>query len=357
MRENVDKARHLARSLGIPVVCSWGAIDLLPADDPLMCGGFGTHGTRPANFAVQNADLLIVLGCRLDTKATGTPEHFARGAKIVMVDLDWNEIAKFDKLGRKIDVPIQADCGAFLDALDKAMPWKHSQWIHWQAQQVRWRQRYASKDDPAWTGVKPYAFMRELAQYTTPDDIIVSDTGCTLGWAMQGFPFKGERFVHAFNITPMGYGLGAAVGAAFATGRRVIALCGDGSIMMSLSELATIKRWTLPVKIIVFSNEGHAMCRQTQRQWFGGTYPATSFKGGLYFLDFKRVATAFGFQSVRGWRMLFNDDLPGLSVIDIDPMAQLIPQARYGAPIEDADPRLPREELRQQMMIPLLEMT
>jgi acetolactate synthase-1/2/3 large subunit len=364
VRDAAEPARALAASLGVPVACSWGAIDLMPAADELMCGGFGTHGTRPANFAVQNADLIISLGCRLDTKATGTPSHFARGARIAMVDMDAAELGKFRELGRRIDFPVQADCLEFVKALaQESAP--QADWQDWRRQIAEWKRRYPSTDHPDWTGVRPYAFMRELAEYTTADDVIVSDTGCTLGWAMQGFPFKGERFVHAFNMTPMGYALPAAVGAAFATGKRVICLCGDGSIMMSLSELATIRRWNLPVKIFVFNNKGHAMCRQTQRQWLGSKYPATSLDGGLGFPDFENVADAFGIW-VGTWVFMWPfipgplwGDVPALmpkfTVLKIDPEAQLIPQARYGAPIEDGDPALSREELRSQMIVPLLE--
>lgn len=120
VRAYAAQALALARSLGIPVVCTWGAIDLIHHDDPLFGGGFGTHGTRAANFAVQNSDLVISIGCRLDTKATGQPAHFARGARIAMVDIDHAEIDKMAKVGRPIDFPICADAGAFIAALREA---------------------------------------------------------------------------------------------------------------------------------------------------------------------------------------------------------------------------------------------
>jgi acetolactate synthase-1/2/3 large subunit len=272
MRPHAELALNLARSLGIPVACTWGAIDLINHNDPLMAGGFGTHGTRAANFTVQNSDLLIVLGSRLDTKATGDPKHFARGARVVMVDIDHAEIDKFDKLGLEIDVGICADVGQFmielpigLLELPRSIP------THWMTQVRSWRNTY---DTPTitWSGINPYELMKEIARYTTKDDIICSDTGTALGYLMQSFPFKGERFLHAFNMTPMGYGLPAAIGAALATQQRVLLVTGDGSVMMSLPELATIARWNLNIKIILLSNQGHAMCRQTQRQWLGGKY-------------------------------------------------------------------------------------
>src|SRR3990172_667454 len=354
MRSYAEQARELARSLGIPVACTWAAIDLMHHDDQLMAGGFGTHGTRAANFAVQNSDLVLSLGSRLDTKATGFPAHFARSAQICMVDIDVEEIAKFTKLGRKIDFPIfGGDVGKFIAVLDMATNEIHlpyELWFHWTKLIASWRRIYA---DPqiTWPGINPYELMREIAQYTTKDDILCSDTGFALGWTMQAFPFKGERFLHAFNMTPMGYGLPASVGAAFATGRRVILITGDGSLMMSLSELSTVARWQLPIKIVLLNNKGHGMCRQTQRQWLGGSYPATSLEGGLGFPNFLATAKAFGLGDWATLEHLFKDDKPGMCMIPIHPDAQLIPQAKYGQPIEDADPQLPREEFMKQMIV------
>jgi len=130
MRPYAAQALNLARSLGVPVACTWGSIDLINYNDPLMAGSFGTHGTRAANFAVQNSDLVISIGSRLDTKATGSPGDFARGATIVMVDIDGDEIKKFEKLGRGIEVGICADAGEFIEALQAQveLPAKYWEW-------------------------------------------------------------------------------------------------------------------------------------------------------------------------------------------------------------------------------------
>lgn len=282
-----------------------------------------------------------------------------------MVDVDVAEISKFEKLGRKIDFGFECDAGDFINALSSWAAEYHSlntgnedEWDYpgkWVERIWKWKKDYASKDDPAWEGIKPYALMQEIAKYTTHEDIIVSDTGTALGYLMQGFPFKGERFIHAFNLTPMGYGLPASVGAAFATGRRVVLVTGDGSIMMSLAELATVERWDLPIKIILLNNKGHAMCRQTQRQWLGGKYPSTSLEGGLGFPDFNKAAMSFGLQTEYTLETLFWSDRAAFMEVMIDPEAQLIPQARYGYPIEDSEPSLSRDTLRGEMLIPILE--
>lgn len=345
------QARALARSLGIPVACTWGAIDLLNHDDPLMCGGFGTHGTRPANFAVQNADLIVSIGSRLDTKATGSPAHFARSARIAMCDIDMAEIKKFAKLGRAIDFPICADAGEFIDALRAPILIENR--AEWFGMIRGWKIRYDTPEVP-WSGLNPYQLMRDIAQYTTPENIICTDTGFALGWTMQGFPFKGERFIHAFNMTPMGYGLPAAVGAALASGRRVVLITGDGSFLMSVNELATVARWNLPIKIILLNNGGHGMCRQTERQWFHGKNAATSIESGLGFPNWWRCAQSFGIPISETFEELFGDELPSFLEVTVPEDAHLIPQARYGQPIEDADPQLPWEELCEQMIIPPL---
>jgi acetolactate synthase-1/2/3 large subunit len=318
-----------------------------------MAGGFGTHGTRAANFAVQNSDLIISIGCRLDTKATGSPQHFARCARVAMVDIDPAEIQKFDKLGRQIDIGICQDAGEFLKHLSEQTfgNYWHDTWIK---RIQEWKLRYA-RPKVDWPGINPYLLMRDIKEYTTKEDIICTDTGFALGWTMQAFPFKGERFIHAFNMTPMGYGLPAAIGAAFATGRRVVLITGDGSIMMSLPELATIKRWNLPIKIILLNNGGHGMCRQTQRQWLGGRYHATSIQGGLGFPNWDDCFKSFGIVECFDLVDLFREQRPSFFEVPIDPDAQLVPQAKYGQPIEDADPQLPWEELCEQMIIPPLE--
>jgi acetolactate synthase-1/2/3 large subunit len=358
IRPYADQARALARALGIPVACTWGAIDLMNHDDPLMCGGFGTHGTRPANFAVQNADLVISIGSRLDTKATGQPSHFARAARLAMVDIDRAEIAKFTKLGREIDFRICGDAGEFIEALQEIHLRQH--YGDWLSSIDSWKRTYASPE-VSWSGINPYELMKEIGSYTTKDDILCTDTGFALGWTMQAFPFKGERFLHAFNMTPMGYGLPAAIGAGFANIQKtagtnqIVLITGDGSLMMALSELATVSRWKLPIKIILLDNKGHGMCRQTQRQWLGGEYPATSVQGGLGFPRWGFIPAAFDIQWCDSLKRLFSIQGPGFHTILIPQEAHLIPQARYGQPIEDAEPLLPWAELCEQMIIPTLE--
>ena len=281
-------------NLRIPVVVTWGARAAFP-DAP----SFGTHGEKAGNLAVQNADYILAVGTRLDTKATGSPaSSFAPKAKLVMVDIDPSELDKMAKIGRPLYRSVCADAGEFLTMLSKETGWDGDdaedlmRLLPWIKQIQAWRAEHPVGYRGG-EGINPYSLVEKLSDLMSPDDVLVSDTGCGLAWLMQAFKFKGQRFVHAFNQTPMGYGLPAAIGAAFATGRRVVLVTGDGGLSLCSAELATVARHRLNIKILLLNNRGHAMCRQTQRQWLGGEYPATSYEGGLATPDFRSVARAF----------------------------------------------------------------
>lgn len=354
----VRHARHeadlLARALDIPVVVTWGARDLFPN----AIGGFGTHGVRAANFAIQNADYVLCVGTRLDTKATGSPaESFASRAKLVMVDIDPAEVFKMWKIGRPLHRGIVADAGDFLRQMVKIS--QKLDITYWRNTVAGWQKRYPiilpeyEKED-----INPYALVQELSKHLEPEDVIVSDTGCVLGWMMQAYKFKGERFIHALNQTPMGYGLPAAVGAAFATGRRVVLVTGDGGLAVNITELATVARHSLPIKVVLLNNRGHAMCRQTQRQWLGGEYPSTSFDGGLACPNYAAVANAYGIESHetqwgdaagRMMQQAMMGNGPSFLELNISPLSGIAPQAKFGHKLEDQEPLLPREELEEIM--------
>lgn len=347
-----QEARDLAELLQIPVCLTWGAADLLP-EGPLRIGTFGTHGTRAANFAVQNADFLLVIGSRLDTKATGTPaKWFAREAHIVMVDIDRAELEKMEKVGVKV-VGVCQDAGAYIrDFLN--LPGGVS-WPEWVAKCQDWKARYPAvlPEYEQESGVNPYVLIRELSRLCEPGDVIVTDTGCALAWTCQAFEFKeDQRLLHPFNQTPMGYGLPGAIGAHYATGKRVICITGDGSIMMSIGELATIAGHQLPIKIVLLNNRGHAMCRQTQREWMGATYPSTSIEGGLTFPDFYDVAKAFGFTYCAAISHLLAVNEPAFHEAVISPDADVVPKSKFGAPNEDQYPNLPRDVFAKEMIVP-----
>ena len=361
-----DEARELAKVLGVPAALTWAALDIFPHTDPLVIGGFGTHGVRHANFAVQNADLVLSVGSRLDSKATGSPPStFAREAKIIMVDVDPAETGKFSRLQRKIDMPINLDARTFLRAMIRlAKQQQNSGCRQWVERIAQWKTQYpvclpefAKEKD-----VNPYWLVKQLAGKLREDEVIFSDTGCALAWMMQGFEFKqGQRFFHAFNNTPMGYGLPGAIGGSFARpGQRIVLVTGDGSLQMTIYELATVIRHKLPIKILLFNNNGHAMVRQTQDMWLGGNHYATSVEGGLAIPDFVAVARAYGFPTET---LSLNQDIDAMlsKVLDCDgpaflniethPDHRVAPQVKFGRPNEDAEPLLNRREFISNMIV------
>jgi acetolactate synthase-1/2/3 large subunit len=361
-----NEAREFAHLVNVPVAMTWAALDLFPYSDPLAVGGFGTHGVRFANFAVQNADLVISIGSRLDTKATGSPATtFAREARLIMLDIDPAEIEKFKHLNVKIHLGISADAGTFLkEILQHARGRRFPDFTPWITRILDWKSRYPACL-PAYSeesAVNPYLLVKQLSALLQEDDIIVCDTGCALAWMMQGFEFKrGQRFFHAFNNTPMGYALPGAIGASFARpGRRIVCITGDGSLQMNIQELITVVHHDLPIKLLLINNHGHSMVQQTQEMWLKGHYHATSVEGGLAFPDFIAVAKAYGFpvdtlalnadiplklkQSMEG-------DGPFFLNIEIDSKHRVLPQVKFGRPNEDADPLLDRTEFLANMIV------
>jgi len=359
------EARELAGLLQIPVCLTWGAADLLPESNPLRIGTFGTHGTRAANFAVQNADYLLCIGTRLDTKATGTPaKWFAREAHIVMVDIDQAEIDKMEKIGVQVE-GVCMDAKKFIIGLcasiraQAPLPewWPYSNCADWLARCQDWKRRYpvVLPEYEQEEGVNPYVLIRELSRLAEPGDIIVSDTGCAIAWVCQAWEFKeGQRLLHPFNQTPMGYGLPAAIGAHYATGKRVICITGDGSIMMSIGELATIAGRNLPIKIVLLNNFGHAMCRQSEREWFGGKYCATSPESGLTFPDFNQCAYGFGIDYTGVLEGMFSGEGPALCEVFLNADHDVVPKGKAGDANENQYPYLPREVLEREMIVPMV---
>lgn len=364
---NAEKeALELVERLGIPVCLTWGAADLLPENSPYRIGTFGTHGNRAANFAVQNADFLLCIGTRLDTKATGTPaKWFAREAKIVMVDIDLAEIEKMGNIG----VPVGGYCMDAKEFIKTRMEGQEAkpEWKAWLDKCRDWKKRYPAvlKEYTREETINPYVFIRDLSRLCKEDDIIVSDTGCTLGWCMQAWEFKeGQRFLHPMNQTPMGYGLPGAIGAHYASGKRIILVSGDGSFMFCIGELAEVAKNKLPIKIFIIENGGHGMCRATQREWMDGVYHSTSCQTGLCYPDLAAVTSAYEIESynlivkeqVRSTiQLTLHGHDPLVTVISIDNDHDLKPKVKYGHPNEDAYPYLGDEVLKKEMLIPLVE--
>ncbi len=351
---------------GIPVAPTWAMRYLFPDSHPQLIGAFGTHGTRYGNFAVQNSDLVISIGARLDTRQAGSPHStFARGAKKIVVDIDACELKKFERLSLKIDLGIQADAKDFLRQLNKRISGIKLPGISlWQDKIVAWKNTFpiCRKEYFKEKGVNPYVFVKILSEQALPKDVIFADTGCSLAWLLQSFAFKkGQKLFSAFNNTPMGYALPASIGASFAINKKpVICITGDGGLQMNIQELATVVRHDLPIKIFLFNNYGYSMIRQTQDQWFHSRYEASTVESGLAFPNFIKVATSYGLKTVdiskakdmhKGIQEALGARGPVLCNVEINPKHRVIPQVIFGRPIEDSEPFLDRQEFLQNMIV------
>jgi len=298
-----DKFREFI-SMGprIPILCSWNGADLISSEHQLYVGRPGLIGDRAGNFAIQDADLVIALGTRLSIPQVGHNwKDFARNAKLVMVDIDK---AETEKITLKVDLPIVADVGDFLEEfmLQYRSMTLFVGWNDWLTKCRSWRDEYPVID-PAYAevkdGVHSYFFLQELAKNLDDDAIVVTDVGTSFVATMQALPMSGhQRMFHSPGIAPMGYGLPAAIGACFAApGRQVICLTGDGGTMFNLQELQTIKHHNLPIIIVLYENNGYKTMQVTQGNHFGRE-AVSSPESDVSWPDFVRVARAFGIPTI-----------------------------------------------------------
>lgn len=366
------EALEFVTLLGIPVAPTWAAADIMPSDDELNVGTFGTHGTRHGNLSVQNSDFIISLGSRLDTKSTGTPiSTFARNAYKVVVDLDSSEINKFGRFGLNIEMPIQADVKDFLNqALSKIDNINIQRFENWLTQIKTWKRNYPICPKDYWKEekVNPYCLIEELSAVSDKNDLFFIDTGCSIAWMMQGFAVKqGQRLYHDFNNTAMGWAIAASIGASFAhPNRSIICITGDGSLQINIQELATIIKHNLPIKILLLNNRGHSMIQQTQDQWLGSKYLASSEEGGLACPNFMQIAEAYGFKA---FSIDTNDEIksilpeflrikgPLFCDVEISSEHRVSPQVKFGRPNEDPEPLLERQEFFRNMIVPPLSVS
>ena len=357
-----------AESFNIPIALTWGAADLIPFDHDLYVGTFGTHGNRHANFAVQNADLIISLGSRLDTKSTGSPVNtFAREAKKIMIDIDINELNKFQYFDLKFDQLIHCDLKDFFNNISKLEPSKDtSNNLEWLKQINKWKHQFISFDNTkgiATTQVNPYNFVDSISNNLKGNEQIFIDTGCSIAWFMQSLRVKDKvRVFHDFNNTAMGWALPAAIGGYYANLKHqspIIAIIGDGSFMMTSYELATVMHHNIPIKIFIMNNQGYSMIQQTQDQWLDSNYHASSEEGGLSFPNYKKLASTYNIKyfelnSGKDFSLIdeiMNEGNPLICNVCIDKDFRVTPQVKFGKPNEDMGPLLPRDMFKENMII------
>ena len=368
----MDQFEQLIRKLRLPVTTAW-THDLIATDDELFCGRPGTIGERAGNFTVQNSDVLLVLGSRLNIRQVSYNwPSFAREAFKIQVDVD---AAELHKPLVKIEFPVHADLRNFFPALlsELERSWtaqpEHDRWLKWCRERVAKYPAVLPKHRLATEPINTYDFVERLFQKLGPEDAVVlgNAAACIVPYQAANLK-KGQRLISNSGSASMGYDLPAAVGAAVAKkGKRVICLAGDGSVQLNIQELQTMVHYHLPLKLLVLNNGGYLSIRQSQSNFFGrlvGEGPTS----GVSFPDYRKVGTAYGIPSVRIgnveelpalWEAL---DAPGPSLCEImlDPAQEFEPRLKsrqlpngtiVTPALEDMFPFLSPEELQSNLFI------
>lgn len=292
----VELFREVVEHLGIPVVVSLMGIDVLGAEHPLRVGFLGSYGNRWSNLAIGRADLLLVLGSRLDVRQTGADtESFVRGKRIIHVDCEAGEIN--NRVAGSL--PVVADLNAFLAAVLDRPPLKLD-WSLWFEEIAQLRTAWPDTAELRQVeGVNPNVFMHRLAEASLAAAAFVVDVGQHQMWAAQSLSLHAaQRFLTSGGMGSMGFALPAAIGASMAAaGRPIVVVAGDGGFQNNIQELQTVVRNRLPIKIVILNNQSHGMVRQFQESYFEGRYQSTV--KGYSAPDFCEVARAYGISARR----------------------------------------------------------
>lgn len=365
----------MINKLKIPVLAAWNAIDVIPSDHPLFFGRPSTLGQRGANFIFQNSDLLLSIGCRLNVRQIGYNfSSVARNALKISVDIDPFEL---QKPTLPIDFPVHCDAKLFLEVInhklrETTIPEK-TDWLTWCSERVRRYPIVLGEYSNSKNGVNPYVFSETLSKCLEENDVIVSANGSACVIPIQTFVIKkNQRHLVNSGCAAMGYGLPAAVGACFANrGQRVICLEGDGSIQLNIQELQTVVHHQLPLKIFIFNNGGYLSIKTTQMGFFNGHFVGEGPHSGVSFPDMVKIAHAYGIQAMRIHNhdemldiinAVLEDSGPVLCDVCITPeqlftprtASQRLPDGRMvSKPLEDLYPFLSRQELEDNMIIPV----
>lgn len=357
----------------IPYVASRLGIDLLRSDHPLFIGRLGTKGDRAGNFAVQNADLILVLGSRLSVSSTGHQyETFGREAKVIVLDVDASEHKK-DTVA--IDHFIHGSVKEFLCGFPKSTFRSPDVWVekgrHWKKIWPVCLAEY--KEDGQ--GINLYWFTDRLAKFAPDRSVVISDAGSAFYVVSQGFMFKGnQRYVTSGAQAEMGFSLPAAIGTAAAFPEwTTLAVTGDGSLQMNIQEIQTLVHYQLPIKLFVWNNNGYLSIRATQRKFFDGRFVGTDDGSGVSFPDLEKISMAYGIQYMRAEN---NNELDrviqesiafdGPVIVEVMCIAdqEIVPAASslrkedgtmVSKPLEDMYPFLCREEFKREMIVKPLD--
>ncbi|MFA5032618.1 MAG: thiamine pyrophosphate-binding protein [bacterium] len=388
LANGIEEFRKLINILQIPVLTTWRALDILPEDNDLYIGRPGSIGQRGANFAQQNADLIICIGARLDVgQIAFSYNNFARGAKKVIVDIDKNEI---NKVTTKIDIAFNIDAGIFLNALIKQSNKIKIDTSKWLKRCQNWKKKYpvvlseymehpstsggASKKEKGY--VNTYALVETLSKLLTNNDVIIpGSSGSCSEITLQAFKVKkGQRVFNSPGLGAMGFGLPASIGACIASGKkRTICLIGDGGLQHNIQELELLKRYQLPIKLFVLNNNAYASIRTTQNRYFNGNLVACDPSSGLTLPDTIKISNAYGLKTFKinnqdkmeeKINTMLNYDGPVICEVIVNPDFLTQPKISseiksngkiVSKPMEDLWPFLNRKEFKANMIVKPIE--
>jgi acetolactate synthase I/II/III large subunit len=365
-----DLFRKIAEQLRIPCTFTWNAADTLPWEHDLYVGRPGVVAARAPNFAIQNCDCLISIGCRLDNIITAyNPKGFAREAQKIVVDVDANELSRHTL---DITVAVCADAKAFLQSWSECLPEVDSI-EDWRHRCSDWKRRYLPLDGRKFAHTSPighFQFVDRLSDVIPADRLVITgSSGLAVEVLYTAFRNKpGQRVFLTSGLGSMGYGLPAAMGACLGANRKpTVCVESDGSLMLNLQELATLKALNLPLTLVIMNNNGYASIRNTQRNYFQGRYVGSGQSSGLWMPDFMKLAASMDIPCERVTDItqlkssLFGDQLRVVEVILeedelLTPKVSALPQADgsiISMPLEDMSPLLSRAVMRKEMLIPL----
>ena len=372
----VKEMLQLVNLLKIPVLTGFAGFDLISTENKNFAGHPGTIGQRHANFVLQNSDLLLVLGSRLNIRMVGYNfASFARKAYKIMVDIDKREI---DKHTLKIDLKVNYDVKDFIDILNRQLKIKKINLgiRNWFKIIAEWKKKFPTVLPEYWQQkdfVNPYCFIDTLSKYLKKGDVVslTNATASICTYQSLNFP-QGTRIITNSGSAPMGYGLPAAIGMCFANDKKkTICIEGDGSIQFNIQELQTIVHHNLPIKLFVYNNGGYVSIRLTQKGLFDGRLVASSFESGISWPNMIKVANAYGIKTERiinhkNMNRKINKVLrypgPVFCEIMVSPEQGFWPKAAsmklsdgsiVSRPLEDMAPFLSSEDLKKNMLIPL----
>ncbi len=373
----VQKLEGFLQRVQIPSLVSWAGMDMIPTEHPLNVGRAGIYGQRAANFVLQNCDYLLTLGTRLAMPQVGYEiSELARGAKIDVVDIDEKELAKYSQ---RYETTFHANVADFmarlLSRLEGASISAPKPWLQYISETKSQFPVVGPEHKDVGGYINSYPFMEKLSEYLPEKAVVVTDAGTALLSGHQVLSMKeGQRMMTSTALGEMGYGLPGAIGASFAApGSTVVCLNCDGGMMMNLQELQTVDHHKLPIKIVVFNNDGYLMIKHTQKAVLKGRYSGTDAKSGVTCPDYKKVACAFNlpYFEVKTWEdfetnipAFLAGEGPALCEVFMHPEQLLVPKLSLAIrddgtlvspPIEDLSPLLPRETLEKAMIVPLHE--